>query len=43
MNDHSLVEVTNMLHWVRSVVVHGEHLLIKLSRKFSTFNPTGKR
>ena len=43
MNGHPLVEVTNVLHRVRSAIVHNECWLSKLLRKFSTFNPMSKR
>ena len=43
MNGHPLVEVAYVLHRVHSTVVHGERWLSKPLKKFSTFNPTGKR
>ena len=38
MDDHSLVEMTHMLHRIRLTIVDGERWLIKPLRKFCPFN-----
>ena len=43
VNNHSLVKVANMLHRVWSVVIQSKCWLSKPLRKFSSFNPMGKR
>ena len=40
---HSLIEMTYMLYWVHSTIVHGEHWLGKTPRKLSPFNPMGEK
>ena len=42
-NFHSLVEMADVLHRVRSTIIHGERWLSETPRKLSSFNPTRKR
>ena len=43
VNSHSLIEVANMFHRIRSAIIHGEHWLSKPPRELPTFYPTSKR
>ena len=43
MDNHSLIEVANVLHRVCFAIIHGKYWLSKSSRKFSSFNSTRKR
>ena len=43
VNGHSLVEVADVLHKVRSAIIHGECWLSKMLRKLSPFNSMHKR
>ena len=43
MNSHSLVKMTDMLHWICPTIIHGKCWLGELLRKFSPLNPLCKR
>ena len=40
---HSLVKMTDMLHQVRSTIIHGKHQLREPSRKVCPINLSSKR
>ena len=42
MDNHLLFELTYVLYKVRSAIIHGEHWLVELSRKFCLFYPCVK-